>query len=171
MSDKIISDLGARLLGAKVKDIDKALAETAKVVALPPRFRRLLTTIGGAVVFDKGAKYKPDKPTPMTRSDGSNSLEMLYGIGHGKDSIKKARSQFATQLPVDVVPIGEAPGGNLVCVDEAGTVLLWDHESLVNSPLWRIAGSLDHFLGKLESDESGPNDSDDVIESESFLDF
>jgi hypothetical protein len=69
------------------------------------------------------------------------------------------------------VPIGEAPGGNLICVDSAGAVFLWNHESPRDESPCRIAENVDQFLARLEPDESQIGDTDGIRESESFLDF
>ncbi len=171
MDDDTVRRLGAKLFGKKTSDVDAALTAVEPLFPLSPRFREILVEFGGAVVFDNGAKYKPDEATPFTKVDGYNSLEMLYGLGSEKNSITKALLRHKRELPLHFVPIGEAPGGNLLCVNAAGGVFLWDHESERGDGVWQVAASLDHFLEGLEPDESDFGNTKGIVEAESFLDF
>lgn len=166
-----MSELGPKLLGAKALDVALAVQEVERLFPLPPKFRELLVAVGGALIFDKGAKYQPEEPTPLTKEDGYNSLESLFGLGDGKDSIKRAVAQYEGELPSKLVPIGQAPGGNLICVNASGIVFLWDHESQMEGRAWRVASSLDQFLERLEPDDSKSRTTHGIVESESFLDF
>lgn len=162
------NDLGAKLFGRKTIDTDHN-----EIDNLPSsgRFIDFLLAIGGAVIFDNGARYKPSEASPWTRANGYANLEMLYGLGDGEHTIKGALVKYASQLPPSCIPVGEAAGGNLICVDRTGAVHFWDHENGDKKQTWRIAPSLDIFLEMLEPDAIGGDNSGGIIKSESFLDF
>ena len=171
MIHDIVAQLGARLLGEKAADLDSALKSVERMLPASDRYREMLMAFGGAVVFDKGAKFTSDVRSPLNHKDGRQSLEVLYGLGSGKHSIEYQAARYENELPTSFVPIGEAPGGNLICVDNGGIVYLWDHESHPDEGLWRVSSSLDAFIGRLEPDDSGIGSTKDIVESESFLDF
>jgi hypothetical protein len=171
MAHEKLSQLGARLLGEKPSDLELAIKSAERVLPMSDSYREMLLTFGGAVVFDNGAKFTSDEQSPLNDKDGYQSLEVLFGLGNGKNSVEHKIAQYADELPASFVPIGEASGGNLICVGSDGAVHLWDHESQRNEGTWRIATSVDEFLRRLEPDDSGIGSTEGIIESESFLDF
>jgi len=171
MAYENLSQLGARVLGEKPSDLEQAIKSAEQILTVSDSYRDVLLTFGGAIVFGNGAKFTCDEQSPLNDKDGYQSLEVLYGLGNGKNSIEKKAAQYADELPASFVPIGEASGGNLICVDGGGAVHLWDHESQRNEGTWRIATSVDEFLKRLKPDDSGIGSTEGIIESESFLDF
>ena len=79
--------------------------------------------------------------------------------------------RYLGYLPLTFIPIGEAPGGNLLCIDASGAVYLWGHESRRGEEAWRVASSVDKFVENLEPDASDVGGTDGIVASESFLDF
>ena len=171
MAYEKLSQLEARLFGDKPSDLEPAIKSVEQILPVSDSYRELLLAFGGAVVFDKGAKFTPDEQSPLNDKDGYQSLEVLFGLGNGKGSIEQKAKQYAGELPASFVPIGDASGGNLICVDGNGVVHLWDHESQRNEGTWRIATSMDELLRRLEPDDSEIGSAEGIIESESFLDF
>src|SRR5690606_12021054 len=131
-----------------------------QLFTLPPKYKELLKSIGGAIIFENSVKYKPDRPNPLTMADGYNKLDILYGIGSGRDSIQGMIDTYAEELPGSLIPIGGAPGGNVICVDDKSEVFLWDHESLIGDKPWKISSSLDRFMDMLEPDNSSIGNTD-----------
>ena len=138
-----VTQLGARLLGERVSDLSSALKSANQFLLDSKSYRELLTAFGGAVIFDNGARFMSDERSPLNDKDGFQNLELLYGLGRGKYSIERQHEKYADELPKSFVPIGEAPGGNLICVDDTGAVYLWDHESQRDEGVWRVAVSVD----------------------------
>jgi len=171
MTHERMKRLGAQPLGAKTQDVVKAIEALENLIPVSRGYRTVLETFEGAIIFANGAKFRTDAPSPLNRKDGSQNLEVLYGPGNGKHSIRYHAERCADELPPRLIPIGETPGGNLVCVDGAGVVYLWDHESMRSEGLWRVASSVDDFLDRLEPDDSGIGNTDGIVESESHLDF
>ena len=169
--DKKMTELGARLFGDRAEDVEQSLSRVERLMPLTPRYRQILATFGGAIVFDNGARYRPETRTPLTKPDGHNDLEILYGLGVDPHSLEDALSKYRDELPPSLMPVGEAPGGNLICVNDEGAVFLWDHESDRTEVVWTIARSLDEFVDNLEPSDAPIGTTDGIIESESFLDF
>lgn len=166
-----LSQLGPRLLGGKFSESAGEINSVEQVLPLSNSYREMLLTFGGAVVFDNGARFVSDEESPLKDKFGYQSLEVLYGLGNGKNSIEQKAAQYAGELPASFVPIGESSGGNLICVAGDGAVYLWNHEGQRNEGSWRIAASIDEFVNRLESDDSEIGSTEGIIESESFLDF
>jgi hypothetical protein len=159
------------LIGKKVSDLPSALKSIERMVPVSARYREVLTEFGGAVVFENGAIFTTDEPSRLNDRHGYQSLEIVFGLGNGKYSVKQLSERYSVELPESFVPIGEAPGGNLVCVDRSGVVYLWDHESARGEAACKVAKSLDDFFDRLEPEGPETSLTDGIIESESFLDF
>jgi hypothetical protein len=159
------------VFGQRVPDVVSALESLNRIVPLSPFHRAVLAGIGGPVVFDKGARFTTDESSPLNDKRGWQCLEILYGPGDAKYSVQSQASRYTGELPPRFVPIGGAPGGNLICVNSAGGVFLWNHEGPRDESPCRIAEDVDQFLTRLEPDEPQLGDTDGIKESESFLDF
>jgi hypothetical protein len=66
---------------------------------------------------------------------------------------------LGARLPRGVVPVGDDPSGNLVCLDcrtpDEPPVLFWDHET---ASITQIAKSLDDFVLSLREREPIPEE-------------
>jgi hypothetical protein len=64
---------------------------------------------------------------------------------------------YAARLPVDLFPVANDPGGNLILIScarrEKGAVYFWDHEAEGKKNVHRIAGSFDAFLAMLTEEK------------------
>jgi hypothetical protein len=105
-------------------------------------------------MFDNGARLVPDERSPLDGKDGYRSVDILYGLGSGRNSIERYAATYEGEVPPSFVPIGGAPGGNQICMDNQGAIYLWDHESNRDEGFWRIAPSMDAFLDRLEPDDT-----------------
>ena len=172
MASNIFPELKPELFGEKADDVDASLKSLERTIPLSDSYRQVLLTFGGAIYFYKIVVFKSDEPSPLNDKDGYQALDILYGLGNGENSIEQKIEQYEGELPPSFAPIGEAPGGNLICMNDAGAVYLWDHESpRGGKEVWRIAESMDDFLGRLKLDNSPPVNTDGIIESESWLDI
>src|SRR5260221_269177 len=134
MKDDVLAHLGAKPLDRPVDDYKRLLEDLeSRVGRLPQTYARLLLAYQGAAIrFDKDIRYRPQKKSPWCRkSDGSQSLETLYGLG-GESSLARQLKTYVNRIPHGVIPIGDVPGGNVICLAVqgrvAGKVYLWDHE-------------------------------------------
>lgn len=171
MTNNKLTELGARRIGEAAIDARSVMEEIESKLPISSAYRIILIHYNGAVVFDRGARFKMDEPSPLNDNEGYQCLELLYGLGGSKHSITNKAAQYAEELPESFVPIGESSGGNLICVDKSGVVYLWDHESLPGEGYWQISSDINGFIDRLEADDSNIDSSSGIIDSESFLDF
>lgn len=168
--DKMLQT-GARLLGEAEDNCTASLRDLKKLIPVPISYSKMLASVGGAIVFDRGAKIKSIETSPLDDRNGYQSIELIYGLGSGRHSILHQKNVYEGELPPFFVPIGEASGGNLICVGKSGSVHLWDHESAGNGGVWRIADTIEEFFERIEPDEQDDEGIDGIIHSKSSLDF
>lgn len=95
-------------------------------------FTLLQESSGASIHFGASVYYRPRKPSPWTGRDGLASLEMLFGLTDDKNGLHAQFLQYYDRIPNECVPIGGAPGGNLLCIgvrgSKKGEVYFWDHD-------------------------------------------
>ncbi len=177
MNNEILSKLGARSLKkSEIPDIDSKLEEIESFfnIKFSETHKSILKKFGNAIVFDEGAKYKPKVNSPLDDSEGFQNIEVLYGISDNDNGLINKNKMYSEQLPPSIITIGEAPGGNQVCINkDNGKVLFWHHEAdNEENMLFEIAPSFDEFISQLKPDnESQSINSSAIEESESWLDI
>jgi hypothetical protein len=130
---------------------------------------------GAAIGFDEDVVYRPEVPSPWARADGTQSLEVLFGLVGEAGLLAQVR-RFEGRIPRGTVPVGEAPGGNLILIALTGrykgSVYLWDHENEREitgedandfGNVHLISKSFASFLGILQADLSEDLDEDDGV--------
>jgi len=86
-------------------------------------------------------------------------LDVLFGLlpGNGYDIADNLRG-FEGQLPADLLPVAQDPGGNLLCVGirgpRSGRVFFWDHNGALfgrdnEESVFPVADGWGAFLGIL----------------------
>ena len=158
--------------GEKSKNVPNSLTtfqQKAKT-SLPKELIEILTYFEGAVWFNNEVIFKPDEPSPMDDETGFQSIDFLFGPGSGDYSLEYYYKMYSHQLQEGLVPIGSAPGGNLICIASDGSICYWYHEGSESECVYRIAPSFVDFLNRLEIEENQPTGIK-VIEEESWLDF
>lgn len=112
MQDKL-ARLGAAL--AAIPEAQKAqqLAHLeAQTGPLPDYYKKLLLHFGGDIEFSTLAAFRPDVPSPWTSSDGTDSLEMLYGLtSKYRLTARETFDTYRDRIKTGWIPIGAAPGG------------------------------------------------------------
>jgi hypothetical protein len=171
MSYKSLGKLDPSLYGEKVIDPQRSLEQIAQMVPLSRDYQKCLVANGGAITFGQGAIFKTVEPSPLNDKRGYQSLEVMYGPGEAENSILAEYARYADELPHGFVPIGETPGGNLVCLNEQGMVYLWDHEEPGDNASWLICGDIDSFMNSLGPDDAPLELDGGIIGSESWLDL
>ena len=127
MYNEIFNKLGARTLKrvqpANIEDIIKEVETTLKA-KLPNTYKLILNNFNGSIVFDNGAKYKAKIKSPMADSLGFQDLEVIYGVLESDNDLIAKNIMFYKQLPLSVITIGEASGGDQICMNrESGHIL------------------------------------------------
>lgn len=176
MKKSALVHLGAKPFGRSVANYGNVLKGFESLVGrLPQAYAQLLSGYRGAAIrFDKDVRYRPMKRSPWDRkSDGSQSLNMLYGLS-GESSLPHQQTSYTNRMADGVIPVGDAPGGNVICLAlRTGKLYLWDHED--ERPItgnakndygnmYLIADSFDRFLKALYVEEDSDNDDDNIDE-------
>ena len=172
MYSKIMKKLASsyfddNLIGKKsIDDVEKILN-----YKFPNNYRKFLNEIKMSVMFDNGAMYRPLVSSPVDAKDGTQSLEMLYGLD-GRYNLVEMNQMYDSQLPDNYITIGESAGGNLICLGKVdGSIYFWYHEALYEDDMFfKIDESIDRFILNLKKDDKEVSLTG-VIESESFLNF
>lgn len=133
-SDKL-SRLGAKSVGTSQEDTKAKLQrfEISVGAALPKAYADLLIQYGTPVVFERDVRFRPVEKSPWDRKDGTQSLELLYGLNGDKQDLARQHEVYTRRMPEGIIPIGEAPGGNIIGLGirrpATGKVYFWDHEN------------------------------------------
>jgi len=148
-----------------------------KLSYLPsPTHETILLGWPGTIVFNQGAIFKPKENSPVDPESGFQRLESLYGLADDKGNILRKNKMLHDQIPDRYIAIGDAPGGNEICVDrETRKIVFWYHEaSDENESLFEIANSFDEFFNSLRPDndsQSVESITGKIDESNSWLDI
>jgi cell wall assembly regulator SMI1 len=111
------------------QDIERA--EHRLKITLPTDYKEFLLT-------HNGGRLEPNRfPIRSNRSDTHGILNWLFGVReHGQYSLVDEAMRFQGRVPPDLLPIGEDPGGNLICLAIAGPnrtrIYFWTHEEEVD---------------------------------------
>ncbi len=94
----------------------------------------------------------------ISKEQGSSVVNVLNGIGDMYDNLEKVIDMYEYRLPKGFIPIGDDPGGNVICL---GTIepyhekiYFWDHENEPENPdgmknMYFLANNIYDFLDKL----------------------
>ncbi len=168
-----LSKLGTRTLKEDFSDqcsYEQIRSELS--ISLPNEYVSVLKFYSGSIVFDNGAAFKPKQKTPVDSSNNFQSLEVLYGLS-GDSNLIKINKMYKDQIPAGFITIGEAVGGNQICISiNGGGIYFWFHEAKYSDEsLFLVSNSLDDFINSLMVDDPQLECTRDIDDSESFLDF
>ncbi len=114
-------------------------ALSQEVGRAPDSYVRFLKKHNGVV--PKSNKFR-------VRSDRTGSLREMFG----SDEALAVWKQMRSELGPDVLPIGEAEGGNLICLAlRDGRVLYWDHDYWGSDGMTLVAESVEDLMGMLRA--------------------
>ena len=143
---------------------------------LPQSYTEFIKYYQSTIVFELDVCFHPLNATPWDKKDGTQDLELLYGIIHSDQNLHNAYKTYATRMPSSIIPIGEASGGNLICLDVSNEhncqVYFWDHENecLITGSnktdynnLYLIAETFPDFLSRLQTKVGNTDKSGDGI--------
>jgi hypothetical protein len=133
--------------------------EAAVGKKLPEDYRRFL-------LFSNGGKPENNEFSIPDEKNAAG-IDRFYGLlGEPKsDDLLHQYQLFLDRIPMGILPIADASGGNLVCLslceNTLGYVYFWDHEleseegvTATFSNLFLVGSSFDNFLAKLKSFDS-----------------
>ncbi|WP_407701326.1 SMI1/KNR4 family protein [Virgibacillus dakarensis] len=69
----------------------------------------------GETFFEEDVSFKPLEPSPTITKDGKQYFDGFYGL-MGENNIIQQIDDYEYRIPGSLIPIGECPGGNLICI-------------------------------------------------------
>lgn len=168
--------------GEPLAETDIADFERDLGYSLPKDYRAFLLNYNGGVPKPDGFSlvYWGGKPEENRVS--------FYGLGasvHEGDNLRWTQACFTGRIPSELLPIGDDPGGNQICLcvrgEQSGSVYFWDHELEHAPPTYkntaRLATTFSEFVSSLHEikrEWETPVDiaiqKDDLAELEKLLD-
>ncbi|NCG69078.1 hypothetical protein GWJ21_14475 [Bacillus coagulans] len=114
-----------------------ALLEQKYNISLPNEYKTFLESYD-EIFFENDVSFKPIEKSSLTTKDGRQYFDGFLGL-ESKDSIFNYIESYKERMPDSLIPIGECPGGNLICIGVKepvlGKVFFWDHESEASAKL------------------------------------
>lgn len=155
---EILRKLGIKPLRVayeQTTDIVKRL-EAEISYALPTAYAECLSAFNTTSGFNLEVTFPALEPSPWS-VNGKGRLKIWYANDDMGRNIWAARKTFLSQLPEGLLVIGEASGGNPICLDfrvSSVPVLFWDHEGPQlgdeeASNLYKIAPDFSSFVSSL----------------------
>jgi hypothetical protein len=125
--------------------------ELEEHVRLPDVYRAFLLAYG-ASTFENGAVFHADVPSPMADPEGAETFGSFFGLRPGPCDIRLALQRYRGRIPDSMLPIGDLPGGDLLCISwigaDSGAVFRWSHddEHKTDAALHRVSNAFDEFV-------------------------
>lgn len=151
ISKRLSEVLGAHCAHPIPRQIDEPLPEGC-VIEIDELLLDLITDLGGAVVFTRGAQLA----TPA----GIYSLDIIYGLSADGHNIVQRNEMYSGRIPDNTYAFGESPTGDQLCIDKAtGAIHYWAHDAAdVDRGYVLISSSLEDFLNRLTPEETSDSE-------------
>lgn len=120
---------------------------------LPNKYRLFLLQWNGG--------YTEPSQFMISEEQGPSVVNVLNGIGDMYDNLDKVIDIYEYRLPEGFIPIGDDPGGNVLCIGTKEpyneNIYFWDHEEEHENPedmsnMYFLASDILEFLDKLYVD-------------------
>lgn len=127
--------------------------EVRNNLKLPEKYKTFLLKWNGG--------YTEPSLFSISEEQGTSVVNVLNGIGNMYDNLDKVIDIYEYRLPEGFVPIGDDPGGNVICLGTKEpyyeNIYFWDHEeepedSEDMSNMYFLANNIDDFIDKLFED-------------------
>ncbi|MCE3200953.1 SMI1/KNR4 family protein [Paenibacillus sonchi] len=124
--------------------------ESKHGISLPDQYKGFLQEFNGGRPVPKMFKISDEQ--------GPDIVRLFFGIGDMYGNLDENIKIYEDRLPIGFVPIGNDPGGNVICIgtDEefAGKIYFWDHEEEPEDPddmsnVYLLANSFSDFLEQM----------------------
>jgi hypothetical protein len=131
--------------------------------SLPSDYKVFLADFGGVAFY----KYAIFAIQGTSKPDSGSILSTFYGVlpNYPLEDIATLYTDYKGRIPSDLLPIGEDPGGNIICLGLAGEmrgkVYFWGHHGEVvpdkgcepgSTNVFFVANSFEEFLYSLKPD-------------------
>lgn len=126
-------------------------------------YKSFINEYGECWIEDNVYTYLREKPVWLVGE--SVPVELFYGLEQNDYDIREAIKTYNEQLPEQIIPIADADGGDLICLDVSeinqGKIYFWDHELRDREQdLFLIADTFTEFIEGLFVVEDDDEDSD-----------
>ena len=122
-------------------------------IKLPEKYKQFMLKWNGG--------YPEPNLFRISDKQGTSVVNILNGIGDMYDNLEKVMEIYKNRLPNSFIPIGDDPGGNVICLgiekpyNEA--IYFWDHENESSNPevmsnMYFLAKDIGTFLDNLTDD-------------------
>lgn len=190
---KILFKLGIEQPRVPFHNLRKILINIEKKydIFIPNEYKEFTLSYDGAF-FENEIEFKPIEPSLSTTKEEKQSFDGFYGL-NSRDNIIKQIERYENRMPNCLIPIGECPGGNLICLGvkevALGKIYFWDHENELEAKLmvgkdiginninlywdnlYLVSETFIDFLKKLEISQNNLENGDiDINDIEIWLD-
>nr|WP_269412604.1 SMI1/KNR4 family protein [Lentibacillus daqui] len=157
---------------------------------MPDDYKQFLRWYG-ETFFEKNIIFKPLEPPPTATEDGNQYFDGFYGL-MSENNINQQIDDYKNRIPGNLIPVGECPGGNLICIGVNGTsygkIYFWNHENELEARLmigdvagvenidlywdniYLVSETFVDFLNTLEIDNNDFEEDENMDEIELWLD-
>lgn len=124
--------------------------EIKSEIKLPEKYKAFLLQWNGG--YTEPSLFK------ISEEQGTSVVNVLNGIGDMYDNLEKVIDLYEGRLPKGFIPIGDDPGGNVICLGTkepyCEAIYFWDHEQECENPddmsnMYFLAKDICDFLGGL----------------------
>lgn len=128
-----MSNLGVNLL-SNTNQVNKQkldIIQNQCRIKFPKEYRDFILNFD-EIPFENEITFSSMKHSSTLNDKPAYVLDAFFGL-NGNDSILEQINCYVERMPDSLIPIGECPGGNLICLGVAehvlGRVYFWDHEN------------------------------------------
>ncbi|KIL11061.1 SMI1/KNR4 family protein [Bacillus sp. Je.9.29.b] len=142
---------------------------------ISPDYKSFISEYGECWIEDNVYTHLREKPVWLVGE--SVPVELFYGLEQNDYDIREAIKTYKDQLPEQIIPIADADGGDLICLDVSkinqGKIYFWDHELRDREQdLFLIADTFTEFIEGLfvvEDDEDSDTEDIDIQLSDDLI--
>lgn len=92
-------------------------------------------------------------------------IDSIYGLNNDENKINDKIKFYKDILPVDLIPIADLPGGDLICIgmkgDKQNKIYIWFHE-MNGENVFLVSNSFGNFIKNFKPINVEKNNLDDV---------
>lgn len=111
----------------------------------PEDYRYYLSHYGNDYVKEN-LEFFPEKKLPASLQLESVEVDSLFGMYPDENNLEDRMQDYESLLSAGFIPIGDLPGGDIICMEKDGTqIYFWFHD-LEGENLFLVADSFESFV-------------------------